>query len=77
MEPTESVKKNLTVILDAVNPMPSHVANFCCVCYYHLQELRMHLTHEMAVKSNKYHGKQPSGLLPLPALSHKKDKYFT
>ena len=38
MEATESVK-NLGVILDADNSMQRHVANLCCVCYYHLREL--------------------------------------
>ena len=39
MEPAESVK-NLGVILDAENSMQKHMANLCCICYYHLRELR-------------------------------------
>ena len=52
MEATESVK-NLGVILDADNSIQRHVANLCCVCHFHLQELRRvrrYLTHKMAVK---------------------------
>ena len=33
--------------------MQRHVANLCCICYYHLRELRRvcrHLNHEIAVK---------------------------
>ena len=50
MEATESVR-NLGVI-DADNSMQRHVANLCCVCYYHFRKLRrvhMYLTHETAV----------------------------
>ena len=36
MEPAESVK-NLGVILDADNLIQRHVANLCCICFYHLQ----------------------------------------
>ena len=39
MEPAEAVK-NLGVILDAENSMQRHVADLCCISYYHLQELR-------------------------------------
>ena len=39
MKPAESVK-NLGVILDAENSMQRHVANLCCISYYHLRELR-------------------------------------
>ena len=38
MEPAESVK-NLGFILDAENSMQRHVANLCCISYYHLREL--------------------------------------
>ena len=38
MEPAESVK-NLGVILDAENSMQRHMANLCCITYYHLREL--------------------------------------
>ena len=38
MEPAESVR-NFCVILDAENSMQRHVANLCCICYYHLREL--------------------------------------
>ena len=37
-EPADSFK-NLDVILDAENSMQRHVANLCCICYYHLREL--------------------------------------
>ena len=52
MEPAESVK-NLGVILDAKNSMQRHVANLCCISYYHLRELRRvrrYLNHETAVE---------------------------
>ena len=52
IDPAESVK-NLVVTLDANNLMQKHMANLCCVCYYHLQELwrvSRYVTHEMAVK---------------------------
>ena len=52
MEPADSVK-NLVVILDAENSMQRHVANLCCISYYHLWELqrvRRYLNHETAVK---------------------------
>ena len=39
MEPAESVK-NLGVFLDAENSMQRHIANLCCISYYHLWELR-------------------------------------
>ena len=38
MEPAESVK-NLDVFLDVDNSMQRHMANICCICYYHLREL--------------------------------------
>ena len=40
-------------ILDAENSMQRHVANLCCISYYHLRELRRvrrYLNHETAVK---------------------------
>ena len=52
MEPAESVK-NLGVILDAKKIQCRHLANQCCISYYHLRELRrvhMYLNHETAVK---------------------------
>ena len=52
MQPAESVK-SLGVILDADNSMQIYMANLCCTCYYHLQELRRiirYLNHETAVK---------------------------
>ena len=52
MEPAESVK-NLGVVLDVENSMQRHVANLCCISYYHLRELRRvrrYLNHETAVK---------------------------
>ena len=50
-ETTESVK-DLGVILDDDNSMKRHVANLCCVWYYHLGEIRRvwYLTNEMTVK---------------------------
>ena len=52
MEPAESVK-NLGVILDAENSMQRHMANLCCITYYHLRELRRvcrYVNHETAVR---------------------------
>ena len=52
MEPAESVK-NLGVILDAENSMQRHVADLCCISYYHhreLQRVRRYLNHEIAVR---------------------------
>ena len=55
MEPADLVK-NHGVILDAENSMPIenwHVANLCCICYYHLWELRRvhrYLNYKTAVK---------------------------
>ena len=48
-EPAESVKK-FGIILDAENSMQRHVANLCCIGYYHLWELRRYLNHKTAVK---------------------------
>ena len=55
MKPAELVK-NLGVILDAENSMQRHMANLCCISYYHLRELqrvRRYLNHETAVKVAK------------------------
>ena len=52
LEPAESVE-NLGVILDEENSMQRHVANLCCICYYHLRELQRvcrYLNHEIAVR---------------------------
>ena len=52
MEPAESVK-NLGVILDAENSTQRHMANLCCISYYHLWELRRvhrYLNHKTAGK---------------------------
>ena len=38
VESAESVKI-LGVILDTNNSVQRHVANLCCICYYHHQEL--------------------------------------
>ena len=49
MEPIESAR-NLGVFLDADNSMSKHVANLCCVCYYHIWELWEIFTDETAIK---------------------------
>ena len=49
----EPVESNTMVILDADNLMQIHVANQCCICYYHLWDLRRvrrYLTHKTGVK---------------------------